>query len=129
MNILHEHENNQDTESFLKSNGKKFQGDCLTVMKLLYSGKRLSGHELQVTYGLHDRRLRDCYNARPDVVKREWVLNDAGKRMYVEYFINVPKPPTKEEVVQKWRDEAQQFWDEFQNEPLPQSFIQKSLFL
>ena len=120
--MIHEKENNQDTESFLKSNGKKFQGDCLTVMKLLYSGKRLSGHELQVTYGLHDRRLRDCFNARPDIVKREWVLNDAGKRMYVEYFIPKFSPPTKSEL-QKW-------FTDFQNETsrIATIFQQTSLF-
>ena len=96
--MIHERENNADTESFLKSNGKKFQGDCLTVMRLLYSGARLSSKDCWEKYGLHDRRLRNCFQARPDVVKREWKLNGEGKRMYVEYYIQIPKHPTKKEL-------------------------------
>ena len=110
--ILHEHENNQDTESFLKSNGKKFQGDCVTAMKLMYGGVRLNGDTCKQLYGFHDRRLRNCFEARPDIVKKQWVLDGNGRRKYVEYWIEKIKPPTKQEVLQKW-------WNEYQNEPLP----------
>ena len=106
--MIHSKENNQDTESFLKSNGKKFQGDCLTVMKLLYSGLRLNAQLLVEKYHLHDRRLRNCREARPDIVKSGWVHDANGKRLYVEYWVDVPKPVTKKEL--------QQWWDEFQNE-------------
>ena len=98
--MLHQRENNQDTETFLKSNGKKFQGDCVTAMKLMYEGVRLNGDTCKQLYNLHDRRLRNCYEARPDIVKREWKLNHKGKRMYVEYFILIPPKPTKTSVIE-----------------------------
>jgi hypothetical protein len=106
--MIHEHENNQDTESFLKSNGKKFQGDCVTAMKLMYSGVRLNGDTCKELYGFHDRRLRNCREARPDIVKSAWKLDGNGHRLYVEFWIDVPKPPTKSEL-QIW-------WDAYQNE-------------
>ncbi len=118
--ILHQNENNADTESFLKSNGKKFQGDCLTVMKLLYQGVRLSSKDCWEKYGLHDRRLRNCFEARPDIVQREWKTDGDGKRKYKEYFINIPKQLTKT-FLQEW-------WDEFQNEKPLNRMQQLSLY-
>lgn len=109
--MIHQRENSADTELFLKSNGQKFTGDCLMVMKLLYQGYRLSSKDCWERYSVHDRRLRNCYQARPDIVKREWKKNEQGKRMYVEYWIDVPKPLTKSEL-QAW-------WDEYQNELPP----------
>jgi hypothetical protein len=101
MQILHESENNSESQEHLNQNGKKFHGDCLTVMRLLYSGIRLSAQDVVVKYGLHDRRLRDCYAARPDVIKKEWVLKPNGRRDYVVYFIDVVKRPVKSDL-QKW---------------------------
>lgn len=106
--MIHQHENNPDTESFLKSNGKKFTGDCLIAMKLMYQGKRLSSLDCWNTYQIHDRRLRNCYAARPDIVQREWIYKD-GKKSHVEYFITTPK-------VYSTKKELQEFWDEYQNE-------------
>ena len=106
--ILHEHENSPDTESFLKSNGQKFRGDCITAMKLMYGGVRLNGDTCKELYGFHDRRLRNCREARPDIVKSEWKRNEKGERMYVEFWIDTPKPPTKSEL--------QQWWDKHQEE-------------
>ena len=99
MSLLHERENDASTEEFFKSNGEKFQGDNLTAMRLMSSGIRMTSQDCWVKYGIHDRRLRDCHNARPDMVKKEWKLNDEGKRMYMEYFIPKFKPPTKKELM------------------------------
>ena len=105
--MVHEKENNQDTESFLKSNGDKFKGDCLTAMKLMYQGVRLNGDTCKELYGFSDRRLRNCIAARPDIVKKQWVLDGNGKRKYVEYWIEKIKPPTKESL-QAWFTKYQQ---------------------
>lgn len=98
--LLHERENNEDTESFLKQNGKKFSQDCITAMKLMYGGVRLNGETCKQLYGIHDRRLRDCIAGRPDVVQKQWVVGGDGKRKIVEYFIDV-RIPTKTAVIQK----------------------------
>jgi hypothetical protein len=98
--LLHEIENNPDTESFLKENGKKFSQDCVTAMKLMYQGVRLNGETCKELYGLHDRRLRDCRQGRPDVVKSAWKRDAAGKRLYVEFWIDVPLPPTKQKAIE-----------------------------
>lgn len=112
MGILHERENNQDTEDFLKSNGKKFVGDCLIAMKLMYQGVVLSSQDCWVKYGFHDRRLRNCRTARPDIVKSKWELKPNGSRSHVVYWIERPKVyPTKAEL-NKW-------FSEYQNEKPP----------
>jgi len=103
MSILHEVENNLETELFLKQNGKKFSNDCITAMKLMFSGVRLNGDTCKELYGFHDRRLRDCIAARPDIVKKEWVYGADGKKKYVEYWIEKFQPPTKKEVVDEWK--------------------------
>lgn len=98
--MLHEFESTEETQSFLKENGKKFSQDCITAMKLMYQGVRLNGETCKQLYGLHDRRLRDCFAGRPDIVKRVWVKDTEGKRKYVEYFIPQQVPPTKQKAVE-----------------------------
>lgn len=102
--MIHEHESSQDTETFLKENGQKFKGDCLTAMRLMFSGIRLNGDTCKALYGFSDRRLRNCHQAS-NMVKKEWKLNSSGKRMYVEYFIPTFKPPTKEKVRKTWNEQ------------------------
>ena len=99
MSLLHERENNEDTESFLKQNGDKFSRDCIRAMQLMYLGERLNGETCKSLHKIHDRRLRECFAARPDVVKKAWKLDSNGKRLYVEYWINVILPPSKTEVI------------------------------
>lgn len=104
--MLHEYENSQDTQEFLKSNGKKFQGDCLTAMRLMFSGIIMTSQDCWEKYKIHDRRLRNCYAARPDIVKKRWVMKANGTRSHVEYWIDKFQPPTKAEL-QEWFSEHQ----------------------
>lgn len=99
--LLHEIENNKDTESFLQENGKKFVGDCLIAMKLMYQGIRLNGDTCKELYGIHDRRLRNCRAGRPDIVKSEWKRDANGKRLYVEFWIERIPYPTKSAVIER----------------------------
>lgn len=102
--LLHDRENNEEGDSFLKENKKKFSQDCITAMKLMYQGVRLNGDTCKELYGFHDRRLRDCRQGRPDIVKSAWKRDAAGKRLYVEFWIEVPLPPSKAESI-KWATE------------------------
>lgn len=116
MSLLHQRENNQETEDFLKANGKKFSADCIIAMKLMYQGVVMTSQDCWNKYGIHDRRLRECRAARPDIVKSKWAMKiiEKGKlvRSHVEYWIEKPKVyPTKSEL--------QQWWDEYQNEQPP----------
>lgn len=101
--MLHETENNIDTELFLKENGEKFNRDCIKAMQLMYMGHRLNGDTCKQLHGIHDRRLRDCRAGRPDIVKKAWKKDEKGKRLYVEYWIDVPAPPTKKDVIEKFK--------------------------
>lgn len=98
--MIHDRENNEETESFLMQNGKKFSQDCITAMKLMYSGVRLNGDTCKQLYGFSDRRLRDCIAARPDIVRKEWKRNSEGKRLYVEYYIPPTITPTKAKAIE-----------------------------
>lgn len=93
--MLHQHENNLETTSFLKENGKIFGQDCITALKLMYQGVKLNGNTCKQLYGFHDRRLREVRNARPDIVRSAWKKDLSGKRLYVEFWIEKPITPTK----------------------------------
>lgn len=103
--MLHEIENNSDTESFLKQNGKKFSQDCVTAMKLMYQGIRLNGETCKHLYGFHDRRLRNCREGRPDIVKSEWKRNEKGERLFVEFWIDPRRPITKGKLIALYQPE------------------------
>lgn len=104
--ILHQRESDDNTESFLQENINDFKRDLDFVLMLMRNGKRLTAKSLVQEYGIADRRLRDAYLNRESIEKksgekimREWKLNEKGKRMYVEYFMLNPFPPTKSEVI------------------------------
>lgn len=118
--LLHEIENNQDTESFLKQNGKKFSDDCIKAMQLMYKGERLNGDTCKELYGIHDRRLRDCFAGRPDIVKKEWKKDASGKRLYVEYWIEKIEVYATKSQLQEW-------WNKYQKEKPSQTFYQPNL--
>lgn len=102
--LVHAAENNESSQNHLKQQENKFQGDCVVVLQMLYSGKRLTAKQLLKEYDIDGRRLRDVFTALPNVVKKEWVYDASGKKTrFVEYYIEVSKPPTKEEIVGMWK--------------------------
>ncbi len=103
---LHQRENNEISENHLKDNGEKFQRGCVFVLQLLYKGYRLNARQLEVDYNLDGRRLRDVFANRKDVV-REWVKGADGKTKYMEYRMEFPKPPTKQQVITHWDEVIQ----------------------
>jgi len=97
---IHERESDSNTESFLNENRDKFESDAKFLLHLLYGGRKLSGHQVTKDYGIDSRRLRELVNSHKDV-KKEWVLDEKGKRKYVQYFMDIPKLPTKDDL-QQW---------------------------
>lgn len=103
--MLHLAENNDDSQHHLEDNFDKFNGDCKTVLGLLYKGLKLTGRQLERDYDIDSRRLRDLYAARPDIVKRTWVYTPDGKKTkYKQYYVEIPMPPSKQELV-NWASE------------------------
>lgn len=102
MSLIHDRENNEISEMFLKSNGDKFTNDCITVLKILYSvpGKRYTGKEICDMTGqaAGDRRLRDIKAARTDCMKAPRRRKD-GRLEGMEYWLDIPMPPSKKEAV------------------------------
>lgn len=80
--IIHQRENNSDTESFLQENIEKLTTDIMFLLKLMKMGERLTAKTVVQKYGKEPRRLRDLFIAGR--CSREWVLNEKGKRQYVE---------------------------------------------
>lgn len=99
--MLHEFENNQDTEKHLSENENKFESDCVFLLKQMMNGRRLSSQDVH-DMKINDRRLRNLFESGK--CKREWMFNEKGKRTHVEYFIDIPKPPTKQSVQEWWQN-------------------------
>lgn len=123
--ILHNRENNEVSEMFLKENGKKFGNQALMVLRLLYKGMRLTAKQTNDILGIADggRRLRDIYANRKDCNRQVRITN--GKLEGMEYYLNIPKYPTKEKTIEHWFNEF--LSGQHDDKPSP-SFIQPTLF-
>ena len=100
--IVHQRENNDDTERHLQENIGKFETDAQFLLKQMLRGEVLSAKDVVQKYGIADRRLRDLFI--DGKCKRRWKLNEAGKRLFVEYYIEIPKLPTKADVFANWNN-------------------------
>lgn len=100
MSLLHEAENNESSEQHLKDNGEKFSRHCNFVLGLLYQGMRLNARQLEREYNIDGRRLRDIYANRKEC-KRAWVKGADDKTQVMEYWLDIPTPPSKTEVIIK----------------------------
>lgn len=98
--FTHIRENTEDAERHLSENRDKFETDCMYLLRLMMSGIRLSDKTVMTKYEIHGRRLRELFE--DGKCQKEWKLNENGKRLYVEYFIPISKPPTKSEVIQSF---------------------------
>ncbi len=95
---IHEHETDQDTETFLNEKREDFKSDALFLLHLLYRGHRLNGRQVEM-WGINSRRLRELVVSHKEV-KKEWKIEN-GKRVVMEYFMQIPKQETKESL-QNW---------------------------
>lgn len=95
--LIHQRETSDNTESFLQENIDKFEIDAVFLYKLMLKGERLTAKTVVQKYGKESRRLRDLFISGK--CEKEWVLNEKGKRLYVEYFVSLPHLPTKSEVI------------------------------
>lgn len=97
--MLHQFENREDLELHLKQNGKKFGEQCVELMKAMYKGRKLNSMIVEREFLYNSRRLRDCREGRPDIVKSCWVTDADGKTKYVQYWIDIPPSPTKQRAI------------------------------
>lgn len=135
--LLHDRENAEDLSQHLKDNGEKFNRQCVMVLKLLYSGKRFTGKQVNemLDIACGDRRLRDLFVARKDI-KREWIYSEDGKRTrWKEYWLEIPRPITKTELIEKTnsainnlRVAEDNLITVFELDENPPTFIQQQLF-
>jgi len=95
--VIHQRENNEETEQHLKDNGKKFSRHCNIVLRLMYQGRKLTARQLEREYNIDGRRLRDIFANRKEC-KRQWRRDADGKTQEMEYWLEIPKPPTKTEL-------------------------------
>jgi len=101
--LLHEHENNEKSLCHLKDNGKKFSRHCNIVLSLMYQGRKLTARQLEREFNIDGRRLRDIYANRKEC-KREWTYNAEGGTNEMQYWLDIPKPPTKDDLQQWFRE-------------------------
>lgn len=93
--MIHEKENREDLELHLKQNGKKFSEQCVTLMREMYKGRKLNGPIVEQEFKMNSRRLRNCIEGRPDIVKRAWRKDLQNNTVVMDYWIDVPPSPTK----------------------------------
>jgi hypothetical protein len=108
--LTHDRENNDDSERHLSENRDKFESDAMFLYRLMKMGKRFSDQEVVSKYGINGRRLRELFNEKEDV-KKQWQLNDKGKRLFVIYFVDQPVSPTKQAAIQMGEKILQQMRD------------------
>ena len=108
--FVHYKENNDDTQSHLDANREKYETDAQFLLKQMKRGEILTAQTVVKKYSCEPRRLRDLHN--DGKCEKAWKLNEAGKRLYVEYFIPPPEAPTKEK--------SQSYWNGFFNNILTQ---------
>ena len=101
--MLHERENNEWSESFLKESGEKFSRQCVQVLALLYKGMRLTAKQTNDILNIADggRRLRDIIKFKKECRKAAR-RNADGKFEGVEYWLEIPSQPTKQSVQERW---------------------------
>lgn len=115
---IHEHENNQETESFLSEKREDFKSDALFLLHLLYRGHRLNGRQVEM-WGINSRRLRELILSHKEI-KRDWKKDENDKRIVMEYWLEIPKQETKEGL-QNW-------FRAYQEEKGQPASIQQNLF-
>lgn len=99
-NLIHERENNQQSEQHLKDNGEKFSRHCNFVLGLMYQGYRLTARQLERDYNVDGRRLRDIFANRKECKKR-WRVSEDGKTQEMEYWLEIPPSPTKAKAIEQ----------------------------
>src|SRR5690348_5468285 len=101
--ILHNNENNPDSQSNLEQNAQKFSQQCLKVLEILNQGKKLTVANA-ISYGINSlpRRILDLRerNGITNIID-EWVRDGNGKRLYKQWYLNITTRPTKKLVVEK----------------------------
>lgn len=87
--VLHQRENNPQSEQHLKRNIYHFTGQCAVVLSLLEKGEVLTTGKALVQYGIGDlrARIRDLRNSGVPI-KDKWFIDEDGKTTrFKEYYL------------------------------------------
>lgn len=98
---VHEHENNHESKKHLEENRLKFSQQCLKVLELLQQGKILTTDNAP-KYGIRSlpRRIKDLRDRNKiTTISDRWRLDDNGKKVEKEWFINFKTEAQKKEHV------------------------------
>lgn len=103
---IHDRENNEDSQSFKDENAGKFKEACMKVLRLLNQGKRLTVKDAIAEHDIASlpRRIADLREGGIKNIKDAWVKNAAGKRLYKEWWMDIPTRPTKAQVVEMFKN-------------------------
>lgn len=103
----HQRENSEDTERHLQENQKKFSRQCELVYRLLMGGRELTSRSAMIEYGIGDvhRRISELKHLHGVEILDRWELNPDGKATRNKvWFIKIPKPHTKKELIKELHD-------------------------
>lgn len=104
--LIHDMERGEDSQQHLSENKSKFESDATFLLKQMMRGDRLTAKTVVQKYSMESRRLRDLFISGK--CEKAWKVNEQGKRLYVEYFITTPKPPSKKQTIENWKQLTQQ---------------------
>jgi len=107
-NVLHERENNSESEKHLKANKYHFTGQVAVVLSLLQKGVVLTVYNALTQYRIGDlrRRIKDIKDAGVDV-SEDWVYDAEGKRTrFKKWYINHKTEASKKEVPYKKNEKS-----------------------
>jgi hypothetical protein len=120
--MIHEKENNKDSQSFLYENKPKLTNECAKVLELLNRGIILTVKIAISVYNISSlpRRVKDLRdNWDIENINDDWVFVD-GKRAYKRWFINHKTDVSKGEL--------QEWFSKYQDEQPETKFYQPNLF-
>lgn len=104
---IHDRENNEDSQSFKDENAEKLKSDCMKILRLLNQGKRLTVKNAVKEHDISSfpRRIKDLRDLNGiKNIKDDWVRNAKGKRLYKEWWMDIPTRPTKADVIEMFKN-------------------------
>jgi len=94
---IHDNENNSESQEHLEENRERFSLQCLKVLELLRTGKRLTTINAP-TYGILSlpRRIKDLKDKNGIIIDWIWLHDDKGRKTIKEWYW---KPKTDAEAI------------------------------
>src|SRR5688572_34980 len=90
---IHNSENNEDSQSYLNENAGRMREMCMKVLEILNKGVRLTVKDAAAKdIPSLPRRIKDLRDhCGIKNIQDKWVKNAEGKRLYKEWWIDIPQ--------------------------------------